>query len=160
MEKIPIIDSIRNAYTVNVDDEPDELPGVINLMNFANFQLRISSYKLEQKMEDLNKCIKEGKIKDTKLIEEYTKLLNEMKITIDDIFKKMKEDRDASEEILYDKELGYEYNNIIPQDVESYKKLANSIIKENVEKLIKYEKIIILYSEKFIDINKQINSNF
>ena len=33
------------------------------------------------------------------------------------------------------------------------------MLKENVEKLIKYEKIFILYNEKLIDINKKLKVN-
>ena len=74
MKKMSIIDDIKSEYK-DIDTYPKERISVINLMNFARFQIRISSYKLEQKMADINKIIKDGKIKDTKLIEQCTKQL-------------------------------------------------------------------------------------
>ena len=80
-------------------------------------------------------------------------------MTIDDIFKKVDEDRETSESILFDMEWKHEYYNEIPGALDTFKGLASSIIKENIKKLIKYEKTFILHNEFFIDINKQLNIN-
>ena len=80
-------------------------------------------------MSDITKIINEGKIKDIKTIEQFTKQINNIKVAIDDIFKK-KEEEKISENILFNMELKYKYY-----------------------KLFKYEKIFILYNEFFVDIN-------
>ncbi len=59
-------------------------------------------------MSDLTKIINEGKIKDTKTIEQFTKQINNIKVAIDDIFKK-KEEEKISENILFNMELKYKY---------------------------------------------------
>lgn len=153
------IDVIRRGYKDKVDEYPKEKPSIINLSNFAMFRIRISSYKLEQKMVDINTILKEGKIKDTNVIEECKKNLKNMKIIMDDIFKKMKEDKDISERVLFNMELKYEYYLARPEALDTYKRIANSIIKENVEKLVKYEKIFLIYNEKFIEMIKKLNNN-
>ena len=100
MEKTPTIDDIRNDYTDKFDFF-DETPSIVNMMNIACFEIRISRYKLEQKIENIYKVIKEGTIKDTKVIEKYTKQLDEIKASINAIYKKKKEDEEFSDEFLY-----------------------------------------------------------
>ena len=59
-------------------------------------------------MSDITKIINEGKIKDIKTIEQFTKQINNIKVAIDDIFKK-KEEEKISENILFNMELKYKY---------------------------------------------------
>lgn len=51
-----------------------------------------------------------------------------------------------------------EYYRSKPEALDAYR-IGNSIIKENVEKFIKYEKIFILYDERLIQTNKLLNIN-
>ena len=53
--------------------------------------------------------------------------------------------------------LKYDYYLEKPEALETYNKIVNSIIKENAEKLIKYEKIYLIYNENFLEINKKLN---
>ena len=46
-----------------------------------------------------------------------------------------------------------------PEALETYNRIVNSIIKENAEKLIHFEKIFLIYNESFLDINKKLNIN-
>ena len=156
MKNMSSIDRIRRDYHDKFD-YPEKKPSILNLMNFTTFDIHISSYKLEQKMEDIDKIIKEGKIKDTKIIEQCTKQLNNMKATIKDILKKIKEDEETSGIILYDMEMKYDYYSETTEALDTFKRIASSILKENVEKLIRYEKIFLLYNDFFIDLNKQLN---
>ena len=154
------IDEIRKYYRDKFDAKnPKEEPLFINLINFGLLDIHMSDYKFEKKMEDINRIINEGKIQDTKLIEECSKQLRDMKVSIDDILKKRKEDEDLSELVLFHMQSKYKYYLKRPEALDTYQKVANSIIKENVEKLIKYEKIFLLYNEKLIDISKQLKIN-
>ena len=54
-------------------------------------------------------------------------------------------------------QLKYDYYLEKPEALETYYKIVNSIIKENAEKLIKYEKIFLIYNENFLEINKKLN---
>ena len=156
MENMSSIDRIKSDY-IDKFDYLKNKTSTLNLMNFSTFEIHISSYKLEQKMEDLENKIKEGKIKDAKIIEQCTEQLNNMKVTIKDIFKKIKEDEQTSNHILYNMELKYDDYSEVPEALDIFKRISSSILKENVEKLIKYEKIFLLYNEFLIDINKQLN---
>ena len=60
---------------------------------------------------------------------------------------------------LYPMERKYDFYEEKPEAFETFKKVASSIIKENIEKLIKYEKIIILYNDICIDLYKKLNVN-
>ncbi len=158
MKNMSSIDRIRRDYHDKFD-YPEEKPSILNLMNFTTFDIHISSYKLEQKMEDIDKIIKEGKIKDTKIIEQCTKQLNNMKATIDDIYKKKKEDINMSFSFLYPMERKYDFYAEKPEAFETFKRIATSIIKEKIDKLIKYEKIFILFNDICIDLIKKLNIN-
>ena len=155
MEKTPTIDDIRNDYTDKFDFF-DETPSIVNMMNIACFEIRISRYKLEQKIENIYKVIKEGTIKDTKVIEKYTKQLDEIKASINAIYKKKKEDEEFSDEFLY--MMGKKFKER-PEDLDTFKRIARSIINDIIEKLIKYEKIFILNNDVLIDIKKKLNIN-
>ena len=84
------IDDIKKEYFYKFDNFPKEKPSAISYMNFAMFDIHVSRYKLQEKMAIINKTIEEGKIKDNKILEQCTKQLNNMKATIDDIYKKKK----------------------------------------------------------------------
>jgi len=43
-----------------------------------------------------------------------------------------------------------------PEALETYNRIVNSIIKENAEKLIHFEKIFLIYNENFLDIKQKI----
>ena len=155
-----IIDKIRGLYKdkFNANDPKDD-PSIINLMNFVEFEYRIEKYKFEQRIEDINTAIKKAKNQDANIIEECAKQLNDIKYSIDDILKKMKEDKELSGTVLFYMKIKYNYYLSSPEGSEAYQSVGNSMLKENVEKLIKYEKIFILYNEKLIDINKKLKVN-
>jgi hypothetical protein len=154
------IDEIRGLYKDKFDaNNPKQDPSIINLMNFAEFEYRIEKYKFEKRIEDINIAIKEAKNQDTNIIEECAKQLNDIKLSIDNILKQMKEDKDLSGSVLFYMKLKYDYYQSSPEGLEAYQSVGNSMLKENVEKLIKYEKIFIIYNEKLIDINKQLKVN-
>ena len=155
MEKKPTIDDIRNDYTDKFDFV-HETPSIVNLMNISLFEIRISRYKLEQKIAKIYKVIKEGTIKDKKIIEQCTKQLNDIKTSIDDTYKKKKEDEEFSREYLY--MMGKKFVER-PEDLDTFKRIASSIINNIIEKLVKYEKVFILNNEFLIDINKKLNIN-
>ena len=46
-----------------------------------------------------------------------------------------------------------------PEDLDTFKRIARSIINDIIEKLIKYEKIFILNNDVLIDIKKKLNIN-
>ena len=73
------IDDIRKYYKFKYDDSSTEKPSLLNRMNFALFRIHTDPYKLEEKIEKANKIIKEGKIKDSKIVEECLKQINDMK---------------------------------------------------------------------------------
>jgi hypothetical protein len=79
-----------------------------------------------------------------------------MKASIDEIEKAILEDENTND-VLYDMQLKYDYYLEKPEALETYNKIVNSIIKENAEKLIKYEKIYLIYNENFLEINKKLN---
>jgi hypothetical protein len=79
-----------------------------------------------------------------------------MKASIDEIEKTILEDENTND-VLYDMQLKYDYYLEKPEALETYYKIVNSIIKENAEKLIKYEKIYLIYNENFLEINKKLN---
>ena len=154
------IDEIRGLYKNKFDaNNPKQDPSIINLLNFGQLELRIEKYKFEKRIEDTNMAIKEAKNQDTNIIEESAKQLNVIKLSIDDILKKMKEDKELSGTVLFYIKLKYDYYLSSPEGLEAYQSVGNSMLKENVEKLIKYEKIFILYNEKLIDINKKLKVN-
>ena len=160
MDKMSTIDEIRGLYKDKFDaTNPKQDPSIINLTNFGQLELRIKRYKFEKRIEDTNKAIKEAKNQDTNIIEECAKQLNDIKLSIDNILKQMKEDKDLSGSVLFYMKLKYDYYLSSPEGLEAYQSVGNSMLKENVEKLIKYEKIFILYNEKLIDINKELKVN-
>ena len=79
-----------------------------------------------------------------------------MKASIDEIEKTILEDENTND-VLYDMQLKYDYYLEKPEALETYIKIVNSIIKENAEKLIRYEKIFLIYNENFLEINKKLN---
>ena len=154
------IDEIRGLYKDKFDvNNPKQDPSIINLLNFGQLELRIKKYKFEKRIKETNMAIKEAKSQDTNIIEECAKQLNDIKLSIDDILKKMKEDKELSGTVLFYMKLKYDYYLSSPEGLEAYQSVGNSMLKENVEKLIKYEKIFILYNEKLIDINKKLKVN-
>ena len=153
------IDDIKKNYDFKYDDSSKERPSILNLMNFANFRIHTDPYKLEEKIENANIIIKEGKIKDSKIIEECLKQINDIKASIDKIKKIIHEDEDSSDSILYNMEKKYGYYLGKPEALETYNKIVNIIIKENAEKLIRFEKIFLIYNEYFLEINKKLNIN-
>ncbi len=153
------IDDIKKEYFYKFDNFPKEKPSAISYMNFAMFDIHVSRYKLQEKMAIINKTIEEGKIKDNKILEQCTKQLNNMKATIDDIYKKKKEDINMSFSFLYPMERKYDFYAEKPEAFETFKRIATSIIKENIDKLIKYEKIFILFNDICIDLIKKLNIN-
>ena len=156
MKAVETIDDIRKYYKFKYDDSSTEKPSLLNRMNFALFRIHTAPYKLEEKIEKANKIIKEGKIKDSKIVEECLKQINDMKASIDEIEKAILEDENTND-VLYDMQLKYDYYLEKPEALETYYKIVNSIIKENAEKLIKYEKIYLIYNENFLEINKKLN---
>ena len=156
MKAVETIDDIRKYYKFKYDDSSTEKPSLLNRMNFALFRIHTAPYKLEEKIEKANKIIKEGKIKDSKIVEECLKQINDMKASIDEIEKAILEDENTND-VLYDMQLKYDYYLEKPEALETYYKIVNSIIKENAEKLIKYEKIFLIYNENFLEINKKLN---
>ena len=156
MKAVETIDDIRKYYIFKYDDSSTEKPSLLNRMNFALFRIHTDPYKLEEKIEKANKIIKEGKIKDSKIVEECLKQINDMKASIDKIEKAILEDENTND-VLYDMQLKYDYYLEKPEALETYNKIVNSIIKENAEKLIKYEKIYLIYNENFLEINKKLN---
>ena len=150
------IDDIRKYYKFKYDDSSTEKPSLLNRMNFALFRIHTDPYKLGEKIEKANKIIKEGKIKDSKIVEECLKQINDMKASIDEIEKTILEDENTND-VLYDMQLKYDYYLEKPEALETYIKIVNSIIKENAEKLIRYEKIFLIYNENFLEINKKLN---
>lgn len=154
------IDEIKESYKVKFDaNNPKEDPGLINITNFGKLLLHMNRYKFEKRIEDINLIIKGGKIKDTKLIDECTKQINEIKNSLNDILKKFKEDEDLSDHILFYMQRNYDYYLNRPEALDTYQRIGNSLLEENVAKFIKYEKIFIVYNEKLNDINKQLNIN-
>ena len=51
----------------------------------------------------------------------------------------------------------YDYYLEKPEALETYYSIVNSIIRENPEKLIRFEKIYLIYNEIFLEINKKLN---
>ena len=92
MKAVETIDDIRKYYKFKYDDSSTEKPSLLNRMNFALFRIHTDPYKLEEKIEKANKIIKEGKIKDSKIVEECLKQINDMKASIDEIEKTILED--------------------------------------------------------------------
>ena len=101
------IDDIRKYYKFKYDDSSTEKPSLLNRMNFALFRIHTDPYKLEEKIEKANKIIKEGKIKDSKIVEECLKQINDMKASIDEIEKAILEDENTND-VLYDMQLKYD----------------------------------------------------
>ena len=153
------IDDIKKNYDFKYDDSSKEKSSVLNLMNFANFRIHTDPYKLEEKIENANKIIKEGKIKDSKIIEECLKQISDMKASIDKIKTIIHEDEETSDNILFNMEMKYGYYLGKPEALETYYKIVSSIFKENAEKLIRFEKIFLNYNEYFLEINKKLNIN-
>lgn len=152
------IDSIKEAYHYDyLSLTPKTKPSTVNGMNNAEFLNRLCSYKVGLKMKNIYKFINEGKINDKKLEEECIKELNDIGKGKDDIIKKMDEDFEFSQEVLYEMDWSYEFYSANSEKLETYDKIVNEIIKGNVEKYIKYEKVFILYSDKLNDINKKLN---
>jgi hypothetical protein len=158
MKAIETIDDIKKYYKFKYDDSGIETPSTLNRMNFALFRIHTDPYKLGEKIEKANKIIKEGKIKDSKIIEECSKQINNMKASIDKIEKTIHDDEYTSD-LLFDME--WKYDNYLgkPEALETYNKIVNSIIRENAEKLINFEKIYLIYNENFLEINKKLNIN-
>ena len=154
------IDEIRKGYIVNLEKYPNISPSQLNLCNFSNFELHIEKYKLEQKIENITKIINKGNIKDKKLIEECKIKLKNIKMKMDNILKIVNEDQNTSWEIIFNLGLKYENYDEIPEAKDIYKKISISLIKENVEKLIKFEKNFILFNDSLIELNKKLNINF
>ena len=158
MKAIETIDDIKKYYKFKYDDSGIETPSTLNRMNFALFRIHTDPYKLGEKIEKANKIIKEGKIKDSKIIEECSKQINDMKASIEKIEKTIHDDEYTSD-LLFDME--WKYDNYLgkPEALETYNKIVNSIIRENAEKLIHFEKIYLIYNENFLEINKKLNIN-
>ena len=107
MKAVETIDDIRKYYIFKYDDSSREKPSLLNRMNFALFRIHTDPYKLEEKIEKANKIIKEGKIKDSKIVEECLKQINDMKASIDEIEKAILEDENTND-VLYDMQLKYD----------------------------------------------------
>ena len=85
MKPIETIDDIRIWYKFKYDESLSEWPSLLNRMNFASFRIHTDPYKLEEKIENANKIIREGKIRDNKIAEECLNQINDMKASIDKI---------------------------------------------------------------------------
>ena len=153
------IDDIKKCYTFKYEDFSKDSPSLINLMNFTLFEIDTKPYKFEEKIENLKNIIKEGKNKDTKVIEECSKQLNDIKVAIDEIMKKVNECKDSSEEMLNDLYSKYDYYLEKPEALETFNRIVNSIINENAKTLIKFVKKLLNYNDSLLDINKKLNIN-
>ena len=154
------IDKIRGDYKDYFDaNDPKEEPGIINITNFGRLAINFDRYKFTTRIENINKIIKEGKIKDTTLIDACKKQLNDINISLEDIRKKIKEDEQLTDDVLFDMQRRYDYYQSIPEAFETYQRIGNALIKENVEKFIKYEKIFIIYDEQLMNIYKLLKIN-
>ena len=153
------IDDIKKCYTFKYEDFSKDSPSLINLMNFTLFEIDTKPYKFEEKIENLKNIIKECKNKDTKVIEECSKQLNDIKVAIDEIMKKVNECKDSSEEMLNDLYSKYDYYLEKPEALETFNRIVNSIINENAKTLIKFEKKLLNYNDSLLDINKKLNIN-
>lgn len=154
------IDKIRSGYITKHEDFPDITLSQLNIYNYSIFKDHANQYKLEGKIENINKIINNGEIKDIKLIEECKTELENIKKNMDNILKTVDEDMRTSWSSIY--HLGEKYENYdeIPEAQDIYKKISISMIKENVEKLIKFEKKFLLFNDSLIDLSKKININF
>ena len=56
-------------------------------------------------------------------------------------------------------QLKYNYYLGKPEALETYNKIVNRIIKENAEKIFRFEIIFLIYNENFLEINKKFNIN-
>lgn len=154
------IDEIRSGYKIKHEDFPNISLSQLNIYNYSIFETYTEKYKLKEKIEDTNKIINDGKIKDIKLIKECKTELDNIKKDMDNILKTVNEDQHTSWGVIYDLGEKYKNNDEIPEAEDIYKKISIAMIKENVEKLIKFEKKFILLNDSLIELNKKLNINF
>ena len=154
------IDEIKGNYKDYFDaNNPKEQPGIINIINFGRLSIHLDRYKFATRIDNINRIIKEGKIQDMRLIDACKKQINEINVSLEDIRKKIKEDEKLTDDVLFHMQRNYDYYKRTPEALKTYQRIGNALIKENVEKLVKYEKLFIIYDEQLMNIYKQLKIN-
>ena len=121
----------------------------------------IDEYNFKERINKINQTIKSGKTKIHKdILNSFSNKLKEISDNLDKNRTKLLSENCSISITLKSLKISYEKNQDNLEALNIYKKITKEILDEEVDKFIKYEKLLLNYNDIIIDISKKLSLNF
>lgn len=156
------LEKIKNAYKFEIDlSNCIGEPIIINHSLFGGLICSIDEYNFKERINKINQTIKSGKTKIHKdILNSFSNKLKEISDNLDKNRTKLLSENSSISITLKSLKISYEKNQDNLEALNIYKKITKEILDEEVDKFIKYEKLLLNYNDIIIDISKKLSLNF
>lgn len=151
----------KYKYTINYSDEFKK-PDSILFSLYGAITLTIKGYHFKEKIAKIKETLKnQENSKSTDFIEFYRKEIEKIEECIENTLKKIDDfNMFYINDVPFNYENDYNYYKNKYKTDEIYKKVIEGAVKVLSEKNIEFEKLLVLYNDKIMDIFNLLNINF
>jgi len=160
-EKSQNIDELKEGYHYTIDPlNSNNNAYIAYALNFGHFIVKFKEYyRFEEKIKEIKHIIlKKGDKIPKNILDSYEAILNDISDGSQQIYKKVDSYYNENVSIIWEISRGYERNRDKPGAVDIYLKIGKEIIDQEVNTLIHYEKILILFNDKIITLKQNLSN--